>query len=173
MNHQLKQTSEANQVSARSELKEGTSAFKAGRYLEAQQNFEKSLELDPTRKNIRFLIARAIHAQYRPGIETAENITKAREAIAGYQKVLAEQPNNEEAYNAVSVLYGALKDEDQQRNWILMRASHETLPREKRSEAYAALARKDWNCSYAITEQSGNKQGRINGDQTVAQSKKS
>ncbi len=165
----LQQTPEAGQTSAKSELREGLSAFKNGNYREAQRHFEKSLALDPMQKNVPFLIARAIHAQYRPGVETPANNARAREAIAAYQKVLIRQPDHDEAYNAVAAIYGSLGDEGEQRAWILMRANSPTVPREKRSAAYTVLANIDWNCAHKITEQPDNKQTAMKGGQTVVQ----
>lgn len=62
---------------ANRELNEGAAAYKAGDFAEAQRHFEKALELDPSSKNAPLFIARAIHAQYRPGIDTPENVQKA------------------------------------------------------------------------------------------------
>jgi len=140
------------------EINEGASAYHAGNYAEAQRHFERALELDPAQKNAPLFIARAIHQQYKPGVETPENIAKAREAIAAYHRVLESDPNNEEAYHGVAYLYGALKEDDRQADWILQRAMHEGLPPEERADAYTMLASKDWNCSQTITEKKENQQ---------------
>ncbi|MDQ3668517.1 MAG: tetratricopeptide repeat protein [Acidobacteriota bacterium] len=167
------QTSEPGQTTAKSELREGLSAFKNENYREAQRHFEKSLALNPMQKNVPFLIARAIHAQYRLGVDTPENNARAREAIAAYQKVLIRQPDHDEAYNAVASIYGSLGDEGEQRAWILRRANNPTVPKEKRSAAYTVLANMDWNCARKITEQPDNKQTTMRCGQTVVQFKKS
>ena len=41
------------------------------------------------------------------------------------------------------------------RDWIMARANDTSMPNEKRAEAYAILAGKDWDCSYKITELAG------------------
>lgn len=82
----------------------------------------------------------------------AKNVQRAREAIDAYKKVLEQDPTNEEAYKAISVLYAAIKDETKLREWILARANDANMTSEKRAEAYAILAGKDWDCSYKITE---------------------
>jgi hypothetical protein len=100
-------------------------------------------------------IARTIHAQYRPGVQTPDNIAKAQQAIDAYQKILDKNPKDEEAYKAIAYLYGAIHADDKLRQWISARAASDTTEPEKRSEAYVVLASKDWDCSYKITEQPG------------------
>ena len=146
-----------NRIRAKNELNEAARSYRAGKFVEAQQHSERALELDPNQKTAPSFIARSIHAQYRPGVETPENTEKARRAIEAYQKLLAEDPNNEEAYKAIAALYGAIKEDDKQRQWIMQRASSESVPAAKRAEALVVLASKDWNCSYEITEQPDNK----------------
>jgi hypothetical protein len=100
-------------------------------------------------------IARTIHAQYRPGVQTPENIAKAQEAIQAYQEILNKNPKDDEAYKAIAYLYGAIKEDDKLKQWISARAASETAEPEKRAEAYVVLASKDWDCSFKITEQAG------------------
>lgn len=102
-------------------------------------------------------IARIVHREYRPGINTPENLAKARLAIEEYKKLLEKDPKNEEAYKAIASLLGAIKEEQQQRAWILQRASDANADTEKRSEAYVVLASKDWHCSNEITDLPTNK----------------
>lgn len=161
-----------NRIRAKNEINEGARAYRERKYAEAQQHFERALELDPSQKNAQFFVARAIHAQYKPGVETPENIAKAKEAIEAYKKVLAQDPNNDEAYNAVAYLYGAIKQDEAQQQWITQRANLETLSPEKRAEAYTVLASKQWQCSYTITEQQENKQTVSKDGKAVIQYKK-
>jgi tetratricopeptide (TPR) repeat protein len=102
-------------------------------------------------------IARTIHAQYRPGVQSPENIAKAQQAIEAYQKILQTNPKDDEAYKAIAYLYGATKEDDKLRQWITARAASETTEPEKRAEAYIVLASKDWDCSFKITELPANK----------------
>lgn len=161
-----------NRIRAKNEINEGARAYRERKYAEAQQHFERALELDPNQKNAQFFAARAIHAQYKPGVETPENIAKAKEAIEAYKKVLGQDPNNDEAYNAVAYLYGAIKQDEAQQQWITQRANLETLSPEKRAEAYTVLASKQWQCSYTITEQQENKQTVSKDGKAVIQYKK-
>jgi tetratricopeptide (TPR) repeat protein len=102
-------------------------------------------------------IARTLHAQYRPGVQTPENLAKAQAAIEAYQRILANNPKDEEAYKAIAYLYGATKDDQKLRQWIASRANSDATEPEKRSEAYIVLASKDWDCSFKITELPTNK----------------
>ena len=143
---------------AREELKLAAHAYKAGKFAEAEQHAKRALELNPDDKDVLFFIARAIHAQYRPGVETPENQARAREAIKAYQRIVEKEPGNEEADKSVAALYGALKEEALQREWIVQRASNAAVSDDRRAEAYTMLAGKDWNCSYEITERTENKE---------------
>jgi hypothetical protein len=146
-----------NNLRAKSQLNDGAQAYRARNYGEAQEHFQKALELNPAQKNARLFIARSIHAQYKPGVEQEANVQKAREAIKAYQDVLANEPDNDDAYNAVVYLFRMIKDEQSERNWLMQRANLESAPGVKRSQALTVLASKNWQCSYNITEQTENK----------------
>ena len=142
-----------NRIRAKNQLNEAARAYREGRFPEAEQHSREAAALDPDNKTAPMFIARTIHAQYRPGVQTPENVAKAQEAIQAYQAILQKNPGDDEAYKAIAYLYGAIKEEDKLRQWIADRANNETAPAEKRSEAYVVLASKDWDCSFKITEQ--------------------
>src|SRR5919199_735583 len=125
-----------NRIRAKNEINEAARAYKAGKFAEAEQHSKRALELNPDDKNAPFFIARTIHAQYKPGVDTPENQAKAREAIEAYKKLLEKDPNNEEAYKAIAALYGAIKEDELQRAWILQCASNAAASNDKRAEAY-------------------------------------
>jgi hypothetical protein len=141
-----------NRIRAKSEINEAARAYKSGKYAEAEQHSRRALELDPDSKNAPIFIARTVHAQYRPGNETPENIAIADRAIAAYKFVLEKDQTSEEAYLAVTALLGALKKATEQRAWILAHAKSEAVSVDKRAGAYALLASQDWSCVYQITE---------------------
>jgi len=146
----------ANKIRAKNELNETAKSYKEGRFEEAEQHAKRALQLDPTNQTAPIFIARVIHQQYKPGVDQPDNIQRARDAIAAYQRVLEKPANDqqvEEAYKAISVLYSAIKDDTDLRAWIMKRATDTSQPNEKRAEAYAILAGKDWDCSYKVTEQ--------------------
>ena len=142
-------------VRAKNELNEAAKAYKEGHFEDAEAHAKRALALDPSNPTAPIFIARIIHQQYKPGVDAPDNIQKARDAINAYQQVLqnpASPEQAEEAYKAISVLYSAIKDETALRDWIMKRANDPNQTNERRAEAYAILAGKDWDCSFKITE---------------------
>ena len=146
-----------NRIRAKNELNEAARTYREGHFEEAEQHARRALELDPNSKTALSFIARTIHAQYKPGVQTPENIAKATEAIQAYQRILERDPKNDEAYKAIAYLLGATKQEDKLRAWIAARANDTSLDPTKRAEAYVVMASKDWDCSFKITELPTNK----------------
>jgi tetratricopeptide (TPR) repeat protein len=146
-----------NRIRAKNQLNEAARAYREGHFEEAEQHARKAAELDPDNKTAPMFIARTIHAQFRPGVQTPENIAKARQAIEAYQNILAKNPSDDEAYKAIAYLYGAIKEDDKLRQWISLRATNDSTEPAKRAEAYIVLASKDWDCSFKITELPSNK----------------
>jgi hypothetical protein len=146
-----------NRIRSKSQLNEAARAYREAHFEEAEQHSRRALELDPTNKTAPLFIARIVHREYRPGINTPENLAKAHAAIEEYKKLLQNDPKNEEAYKAIASLLGAIKEEQQQRAWIVQRASDTSANPDKRSEAYVVLASKDWHCSNEITDLPTNK----------------
>jgi tetratricopeptide (TPR) repeat protein len=139
-------------VRAKNELNEAAKAYKEGHFDQAEQHAKRALALDPSNKSAPIFIARIIHQQYKPGVDSPENVQRARDAIEAYKHILQNNPSDDESYKAISVLYSAIKDEANLRDWILKRANDPNQTNEKRAEAYAILAGKDWDCSFKITE---------------------
>jgi tetratricopeptide (TPR) repeat protein len=146
-----------NRIRSKNQLNEAARAYREGRFPEAEQHSREAAALDPDNKTAPMFIARTIHAQYRPGVQSPENIKKAQEAIDAYQQILAKNPQDEEAYKAIAYLYGAIKEDDKLKQWISQRAANEAAEPEKRAEAYVVLASKNWDCSFKITELPTNK----------------
>src|SRR6188472_2460387 len=86
-----------NRIRAKNQLNEAARSYREGRFPEAEQHSREAAELDPNNKTAPMFIARTIHAQYRPGVQSPENIAKAQEAIDAYQQLLANNPQDEEA----------------------------------------------------------------------------
>src|SRR5215217_10687 len=146
-----------NRIRSKNQLNEAARAYREGRFVEAEQHSREAAALDPNNKTAPMFIARTIHAQYRPGVQSPENIAKAQEAIQAYQEILAKNPQDDEAYKAISYLYDSIKEHDKLRQWIAARATSESTEPEKRAEAYIVLASKDWDCAFKITELPTNK----------------
>ena len=128
--------------------------------------------MDPLNKTAPFYVARTIHAQYKPGDLTPENVAKAQQAIIAYQKVLERSPSDDESYKAVAYLYSAIKEDELHRQWILQRAGNVSFPDDKRAEAFVVLASIDWDCAFKITELPGNKVTTLNGEKAYVSYKK-
>jgi hypothetical protein len=146
-----------NRIRSKNQLNEAARAYREAHFDEAEQHSRKALELDPNNKTAPLFIARIVHRKYQPGINTPDNLAKAKAAIEEYKKLLQKDPKNEEAYKAIASLLGAIKEDQEQRAWILQRASDNNADNEKRSEAYVVLASKDWHCSNEITDLPTNK----------------
>ncbi|HKR00797.1 MAG TPA: hypothetical protein VJT09_08990 [Pyrinomonadaceae bacterium] len=147
-----------NRIRAKSELNEVAKNYKEKNFAEAEKHAKRALELDPDNENAPLFIARTIHAQYRKGLDTPENVAKANDAIQAYREIAKKDPNNDEAFTAVTVLLGSLGKPDEQRQWVEERASNGAVDPTKRADALAFLASKDWECSYQVTENKANQQ---------------
>ena len=150
-----------NRIRSKNQLNEAARAFREGKFPEAEQHSRRAAELDPNNKTAPMFIARTIHAQYRPGVQSPENVAKAQEAIQAYQRILDKNPGDDEAYKAIAYLYGAIKDDQKLKEWITARATSDATDPAKRAEAYVVLASKDWECSFQITELPANKQTTV------------
>jgi len=139
-------------LQAQQELNQATYSYREGRFADAEAHSEKAVGLDPQNRTALAFLARCLHAQYRPGVNTEENLAKAEQAIAAYKRILELVPNDEESYKAIAYLFGAMNDDESQRAWIFKRASDTSIDATKRADAYVALASKDWDCSFKLTE---------------------
>jgi tetratricopeptide (TPR) repeat protein len=145
-----------NRVRAKNALNEGARAYKDGRFADAEARFRDAYELDPTQQNAPVFIARAVQQQYKPGVQTPENLAVGEKAVTEYGKILQSNPGNEDAYKAIVFLYGQMKRDEKVNELLMQRASSGPTPK-ARAEALTILASKQWNCSYEITEQKENK----------------
>lgn len=144
------QTEQQNAVKAA--LNDAAQAYKLNNFAEAQQHAERALSLDPTNKTAMIFVARTIHAQYKPGIDTPENRAKAYEAITAYKRVVTNDPTNEESFLAVYALYSALREGTEQYKWAFQHANNTAVASKKRAYVFALLASKSWLCAFEITE---------------------
>ena len=156
-----------NRIRAKNALNEGARAYKEGNFPLAEEKFRNALELDPDQKNATLFVARAVHQQYKPGVDTPENVEKAGRAVDAYKAVLAVNPDSEDAYNAIAYIYRQMRDTDKEEEWLLQRANNANANPTKRSDAYMILASKQWQCSNDITEQKENKETIDKGDRGV------
>ncbi|HEX8847617.1 MAG TPA: hypothetical protein VF791_23450 [Pyrinomonadaceae bacterium] len=97
-----------NGIRAKSQLNEAVSAYKSSKYEAAEQHARKALELDPANENATLILAIILQAQYRPLDASDPNRMKAEEAIGLYRQIEEKNPNDEQAFKAVTVLFDYL-----------------------------------------------------------------
>lgn len=156
-----------NALRAKNELNKVAQSYKEKKFADAEMHAKRALELDPDNENAPVFIARTIHAQYRKGVDSPENIAKATEAIQAYKDISKKDPNNDEAFTAVTVLLGSLGKPDEQRQWVEERANNGGVEPKKRADALAFLASKDWECSNQVTDAPANQQKVEKGESVV------
>lgn len=156
-----------NSLRAKNELNKVAQSYKEKKFAEAEAHAKRAMELDPSNENAPVFVARTIHAQYRKGVDTPENIAKANQAIEAYKQIAAKDPNNDEAFTAVTVLLGSLGKPDEQTAWVQQRADNGSVSPSKRADALAFLASKDWECSNQVTDNKANQQNVDKGDGKV------
>jgi len=142
------------QVSTRAieELHAGARSYEAGQFKAAQQHFEQAVALEPGYRYGQLLLATALHFQYRPGVQSRDNIALARKAISTYKNYLTIDPQNEIAFGSVAVLYRSIGENELRRLWLLERAKLESAPKAQRAECYIVLASYQWFCSFELGE---------------------
>src|SRR5436190_298632 len=81
-----------NRIRAKNQLNEAARAYREAHFGEAEQHARRALELDPANKTAPLFIARIVHRQYKRGVNTPENLAKAKDAIDEYKKLLQNDP---------------------------------------------------------------------------------
>ena len=141
-------------VMARKDLVDGSNAYKNRKFAEAEQLFRNAVARDPKGEHIegqtaQLFLARTLHSQF---IGDRQNRAKAEEAIAEYQKALANNPNDQSSYKAIASLYENLQRTDDWLKWVTERSNNTSIPPEQRAEALTSLAAKKNTCANDITD---------------------
>ena len=97
---------------ARDQLVKGVQAFKGGRYEEAVNHFQNSINLDPNYASARLYLATAYSYQVVPNLDTPDNLKTAQKALDGFNSVLAENPNDVGALKQVASIHRNIKQFD-------------------------------------------------------------
>jgi len=160
-----------NRVRAKNALNEGARAYRDGRFPDAEERFRTAYDLDPSQKNAPLFIARAVQQQYKPGVQTPENLAVGEKAVTAYQEILKTDPGNEDAFKAIVFLYGQMKNDAKVNEMLMQRASSGPTAKAK-TEALTILASKQWQCAYDITEQKENKTTENRPDKILIKYKK-
>src|SRR5262249_25381824 len=104
-------------VEARAYLNQGVGAYKAERYPQAVEFFQKAVELDPAFKTAHLYLATAYMSQYIPGADSPENTRFAENAHDEFRAVLKLDPNNGIATASIASLYFNQKKLDEAKDW--------------------------------------------------------
>jgi tetratricopeptide (TPR) repeat protein len=104
-------------LKARDQLNKGVDAYKSARYEEAIGHFQTATQLDPGLPMAKSYLATALAQNVVPGLETAENLKTAQQAIDIFQEVLAKDPSDVNSMKQIAGLYLSLKKLDDARTW--------------------------------------------------------
>jgi len=106
-----------NRLAARDQLNKGVDAYKSGKYEEAIGHFQRATELDPTLPMAKSYLATALSQNIVPGLDTAENMKTANQAISIFQEVLAKDPNDVNSLKQIAGIYFNIKKLDDAKTW--------------------------------------------------------
>jgi tetratricopeptide (TPR) repeat protein len=106
-----------NRLAARDQLNKGVDSYKSGKYEEAIGHFQRATELDPTLPMAKSYLATALSQNIVPGLDTAENMKTANQAISIFQDVLAKDPNDVNSLKQIAGIYFNIKKLDDAKTW--------------------------------------------------------
>ena len=106
-----------NRLAARDQLNKGVDAYKSARYEEAIGHFQKATELDPTLPMAKSYLATALAQNVVPGLDTADNLKTAQQAIDMFKEVLAKDPNDVNSLKQIAGIYFSVKKLDDAKEW--------------------------------------------------------
>lgn len=132
---------------ARDQLNKGVTAYKNAKYEEAIDHFQQSVALDPSLINAKMYLATAFAQQYIPGVEGADNIKMADQAIEQYKRVLDMKAARDQKVNAakgIAYLYLNMKKFDDAKKYYRMAADMD--PNDP--EPYYSVGVIDWTACY-------------------------
>jgi tetratricopeptide (TPR) repeat protein len=104
-------------LQARDQLNKGVDAYKSGKYEEAIGHFQKATELDPSLPMAKSYLATALSQNIVPGLDTAENLKTAQQAISIFQEVLEKDPNDVNSLKQIAGIYFNIKKLDEAKTW--------------------------------------------------------
>lgn len=106
-----------NRLAARDQLNKGVDAYKSGKYEEAIGHFQRATELDPSLPMAKSYLATALSQNIVPGLDTAENMKTANQAISIFQDVLAKNPSDVNSLKQIAGIYFNIKKLDDAKAW--------------------------------------------------------
>jgi tetratricopeptide (TPR) repeat protein len=133
-----------NQLKARDQLNKGVQAYKSARFEEAVEHFQNAIKLQPDFKNAKLYLGTAYASQVVPDVKTADNIKNANNAIAIFQEVLDQDPNNVIALKQIASLYLDIDQSDKAKEYqqkVLALKPDDAV-------AYYTIGQIDWKKAY-------------------------
>jgi len=106
-----------NRLAARDQLNKGVEAYKSARYEEAIGHFQKATQLDPSLPMAKTYLATALAQNVVPGLDTADNLKTAQQAISIFQEVLAKDPTDVNSLKQIGGIYYSVKKLDDAKVW--------------------------------------------------------
>ncbi len=106
-----------NQLAARDQLNKGVEAYKSAHYEEAIGHFQQATRLDPSLPMAKTYLATALAQNVVPGLDTAENLKMADQAIGLFKEVLAKDPTDVNSLKQVAGIYYQIKKMDDAKEW--------------------------------------------------------
>jgi tetratricopeptide (TPR) repeat protein len=131
-------------LEARDQLNKGVQAYKQAKYEEAINHFQRAVNLDPTYPMTRLYLATAYAQQVVPGLDTPENNKNAGMAIAGFQQVLKEHPDDVTSLKQIAALKYDLNKYQEAKDWQMKVLQADP----KDAEAAYTIGVINWNLAY-------------------------
>ena len=109
----LANTTGCQKLRARDQLVKGVQSFKAGKYEDAVNHFQNSIQLDPSYATARLDLAAAYSSQVVSGLMTPENLKLAHEALDQFGIVLQNNPGDLVALRQIASIHRSINMFDQ------------------------------------------------------------
>ena len=140
----LASTTGCTKLKARDQLVKGVQSFKAGKYEDAVNHFQTSINLDPSYATARLDLAAAYSSQVVPGLDTPENLKLAHSALDQFGIVLQNNPGDPVALRQIASIHRSIKMLDQAKldeQEVLKVAPND-------DQAFYTIGQIDWSQAY-------------------------
>jgi predicted Zn-dependent protease len=104
-------------LEARDQLNKGVDAYKSQRYEEAIGHFQQATQLDPSLPTAKSYLATALAQNVVPGLDSADNLKTAQQAIDMFQEVLTKDPGDVNSLKQIAGIYFSIKKLDDAKAW--------------------------------------------------------
>jgi len=129
---------------ANHEINKGVAEFKNAHYEQAEDHFQKAVQIDPDNMNPRIFLATTYASQVVPNDTSAPNQKLAQQALEGFQDVLKRDPTNINALKQIASLERSLNKPVEAKQYELKVIAED--PND--SEAYDIIGGADFYESY-------------------------